>query len=96
LEQWWVILRLEKLIPSKYDAVMRQRLVDQLYEAWMLEQVKRGVNSLQSAQFVQSDLGAVFSATSSSDLPTDDRSSDPEPDSPNIVSALFSRFRGKS
>ncbi len=33
--EWYVILRLEKLIPAQLDAPTRQRLLDELFEEWI-------------------------------------------------------------
>jgi len=39
--EWQVILRVEKLIPAQLDDSMRQRLLQEQFEAWFQEQVKR-------------------------------------------------------
>lgn len=39
LEQWYVIVRPEQLIPAQLDEAMRQRLIDELFEIWVREQV---------------------------------------------------------
>lgn len=54
-QEWWVILRLEKLIPSRLDADMRVRLIDVLYEEWIKNQVLSEMQSLSdSPLFVDS------------------------------------------
>lgn len=40
LADWIVIVRLEELLPSKFDEPMRQRLLDELLENWLQEKVK--------------------------------------------------------
>lgn len=35
LDEWYVIVRLEKLIPARLDEATRQRLLDRLFEAWI-------------------------------------------------------------
>jgi hypothetical protein len=96
LEQWWVILRLEKMFPAKYDASMRRRLVDQLYEDWMLDQVKRGIYSLKASVSEQDIPESLASDRPLNDFSSDMNTSEPKTESTNIVSALFSRFRGKT
>jgi parvulin-like peptidyl-prolyl isomerase len=39
LGKWLVIVRLEKLIPARLDEGMRQRLLNELFEAWLQEQL---------------------------------------------------------
>jgi parvulin-like peptidyl-prolyl isomerase len=39
LGQWWVVIRLEKFIPAQLDETMRQRLLDELFQSWIQEQL---------------------------------------------------------
>ncbi len=39
IEEWLLIVRLEKLIPAQLDVSMRQRLLRELFEAWVQEQL---------------------------------------------------------
>lgn len=39
--EWQVIVRLEKLIPARLDAAMRQQLLDELFNAWLSEQLRQ-------------------------------------------------------
>lgn len=39
LAEWMVIIRLEKFIPAQLDESMRRRLIDELFETWLREQV---------------------------------------------------------
>lgn len=39
LEEWHVIVRLEKLIPAQFNEFMRQRLLNELFEGWLHEQL---------------------------------------------------------
>ncbi|PSM47177.1 peptidylprolyl isomerase [Chroococcidiopsis sp. CCALA 051] len=41
LGEWFVILRLEKLLPASLDESMRQQLLDSLFEAWIQEQLNQ-------------------------------------------------------
>ncbi len=49
LAEWFVIIRLEKFIPAQLDDAMRRRLIDELFEIWLKEEVQK-VISLQSVQ----------------------------------------------
>ncbi len=40
LEQWYAIVRPEKLIFAQLDEPMRQRLIDELFQIWVQEQTK--------------------------------------------------------
>ncbi len=39
LEQWFVIIRPEQIIPAQLDEPMRQRLIDELFQIWLQEQL---------------------------------------------------------
>ncbi len=39
LEQWFVIVRPEQIIPAQLDDAMRQRLIDELFQTWLQEQL---------------------------------------------------------
>lgn len=45
-QNWWVIIRLEKLIPARLDSEMRSRLIDILYEDWIKEKVLAEIQSI--------------------------------------------------
>ncbi|MGF1494260.1 MAG: peptidylprolyl isomerase [Microcoleaceae cyanobacterium] len=49
LSDWMVIIRLEKFIPAQLDDSMRRRLIDELFEKWMREQLS-SVGSLEPVQ----------------------------------------------
>lgn len=44
IEEWTVIVRLEKLIPAVLDEPMRQQLLNNLFETWLREQVEQEMN----------------------------------------------------
>ena len=46
-EGWWVILRHERHLPAQLDAAMTQRLIGEMYEQWMLEQVAAALRAVQ-------------------------------------------------
>jgi parvulin-like peptidyl-prolyl isomerase len=41
LGEWWVIVRLEKLIPAQLSESTRKRLLQELFEAWLQEQMNQ-------------------------------------------------------
>mgnify|MGYP001791058272 FL=1 len=38
---WFVILRLEKLVPAQLDEAMKARLINQLFQKWLNEQLQQ-------------------------------------------------------
>jgi parvulin-like peptidyl-prolyl isomerase len=40
LEQWYVIIRPEQIIPAQLDEQMRQRLIEELFQTWVQEQMQ--------------------------------------------------------
>ncbi|MEG4498874.1 peptidylprolyl isomerase [Microcoleus sp. F10-C6] len=40
IEEWLVIVRLETLIPAQFDVAIRQRLLRELFEKWVQEQMR--------------------------------------------------------
>jgi parvulin-like peptidyl-prolyl isomerase len=42
--EWYVIVRLEKLLPAQLDEAMRRKLIDELFEQWLTEEVKKIAN----------------------------------------------------
>jgi parvulin-like peptidyl-prolyl isomerase len=49
LTEWMVIIRLEKFIPAQLDDTMRHRLIDELFENWLREQLAE-VSTLEPLQ----------------------------------------------
>lgn len=49
LAEWMVVIRLEKFIPAQLDESMRRRLIDELFETWVREQLTK-VGSLELLQ----------------------------------------------
>lgn len=41
LKDWFLIIRLEKVIAARFDASMRQRLLHELFEDWIQEQLQQ-------------------------------------------------------
>ena len=53
--EWFVVVRLEKFLPVKLDDATRQRMLDELYNTWLTEQVKATLNpSADTATFPDS------------------------------------------
>jgi parvulin-like peptidyl-prolyl isomerase len=44
IEEWYAIVRSEKIIPAQLDESMRQRLRDELFEIWLQEQIQQVSN----------------------------------------------------
>ena len=61
-QQWWVILRLEKLIPARLDSDMRVRLIDALYEEWIKKQVLSEMQSLSDSPIFNQSVVSNFKA----------------------------------
>ena len=72
---WWVLLRHERHLPAQLDDSMRQRLLNEMYELWMREQVSACLAQLQVRQSDQpTDVPAPSSALPEADAlqPTPD------------------------
>lgn len=41
LAEWSMIIRLEKFFPAQLDEQMRRRLIDELFDNWLKEQIKQ-------------------------------------------------------
>ena len=41
LEEWFVIVRLEKFLPAQLDEQMRHRLINEMFEIWLKEQMQQ-------------------------------------------------------
>ena len=50
LGEWFVILRLEKFIPAVLNDVMRQQLLNGLFEGWIQEQVQQEIGGMVKGQ----------------------------------------------
>jgi parvulin-like peptidyl-prolyl isomerase len=48
LDEWLVIVRLEKFIPAQLDESMRQQLLNRLFESWLQEQLNHYLNNKSS------------------------------------------------
>ncbi|WP_307731542.1 peptidylprolyl isomerase [Microseira wollei] len=41
IEDLWIIVRIEKIIPAQFDEAMQQKLLDELFANWLKEQLKK-------------------------------------------------------
>ena len=41
IEEWFAIVRLEKFLPASLDEVMRQRLLNEMFETWLQDQISK-------------------------------------------------------
>ena len=48
-EGWWVLLRHERLIPASLNNNMRIRLINEMYELWITNKIKKALNSLDQS-----------------------------------------------
>lgn len=49
--EWFVVVRLEKFLPARLDDATRQRLIDELFNTWLAEQVQRELQANAIAGF---------------------------------------------
>lgn len=49
LNEWFVILRLEKFLPAQLDESMQQRLLNELFENWVKEETSKALASVDGA-----------------------------------------------
>lgn len=56
--EWYIIVRLEKFLPSKLDDSTRQRLLDEMYTNWLREQLETSLKALAAANTPQTVSGS--------------------------------------
>jgi len=44
IQEWWVILRLEKFIPAQLDQIMEKKLLNELFLTWVNQEVEEKVS----------------------------------------------------
>ena len=49
IEGWWVIIRLERTIPSTLNDQMKERLLNDMYEEWMRLKITKVLNDLKDS-----------------------------------------------
>ncbi|WP_269615936.1 peptidylprolyl isomerase [Prochlorococcus marinus] len=55
IEGWWVIIRLERLLPSSLNNVMRERLINEMYEIWITDKIINIVSQLENTELNQEE-----------------------------------------
>lgn len=48
IEDWWVLVRLENIVPATYGPEAAEAMTQELLEAWLEEQVNQRIQSLQN------------------------------------------------
>jgi parvulin-like peptidyl-prolyl isomerase len=43
LEQWYVIVRPEQVLPAQFDEAMRERLINELFNLWLQEEMQKAM-----------------------------------------------------
>lgn len=82
-EGWWVLLRHERHLPAQLDQAMQQRLIHEMYELWMREQVSAALAALQLTAPVQPGAERAQAPVPSTELPAADALQPaPDPESP--------------
>ena len=51
VDDWWVLLRLEKLLPAKLDERTKKGIIQSLYDEWINSKVNESMNSLVIEEF---------------------------------------------
>ena len=85
---WWLILKFEKLIPSKLDESMRNRLLNELYERWMRECVSNELSRLSDSEFFIALKTSTVHNTSN--MPSSDSKT------PSLFSKLLNSFNSSN
>ncbi|MBD2608489.1 glycosyltransferase [Scytonema hofmannii FACHB-248] len=52
--EWWIIVRLEKLLPAKLDEAMKEKLLNELFTTWLQEQLEPVTAKQQPLEIKQS------------------------------------------
>jgi parvulin-like peptidyl-prolyl isomerase len=63
LGDWFVIVRLEKNIPAQLDENMRQRLLNEVFEIWLSEQIQVAMEQQNSTDYQSKILNLISSLT---------------------------------
>lgn len=91
-EGWWVILRHERHLPAQLDQAMQQRLLSEMYEFWMREQVSAALVQLQPPAGQTISPGPAESPEPLIELPAGD-ALEPNPPTSGEIAAKPSFFR---
>ena len=47
VDDWWVLLRLEKYLPSRLDNSMKKKIINSLYNEWIEKEVDSAINAFK-------------------------------------------------
>jgi len=50
--EWYVVVRLEKFFPAQLDDATKERLIDEMFQTWMREQLQKSPVSIPSADTI--------------------------------------------
>ena len=50
IDDWWVIVRLDKALPAQLDSTMEQKIREERFETWMQEQIDQFMAAYRQAQ----------------------------------------------
>ena len=45
IQEWWLVVRLERYLPASFDAAMNNKMCAELFEQWIQEEVTRRITS---------------------------------------------------
>ena len=60
--EWYVVVRLEKFFPAQMDDAMKGRLMDEMFQQWMREQMQNSPVSIPGADTISVDATQVSAA----------------------------------
>ena len=43
IQEWWLVVRLERYLPANFDAAMNNKMCAELFEQWVLEETTRRI-----------------------------------------------------
>ena len=88
-EGWWVLLRHERHFPAQLDAALRQRLLTEMYERWIVEQVIAALAQLQPTPTDAASIPAPNLPPADALQPAPQASSSDDPAKPGLLRTLF-------
>lgn len=91
LDGWWVLLRLEKSIPSQLDESMTNRIINDLYNIWISKKVKSELDMVVKNNTDIQQLSIPQAVPQSSTFSPDQRLDSSESDS-SIFSKLWDKL----
>ena len=51
IDSWWIILRIERLLPATLNEAMEKRLIEEMYEKWIKEKILDAISKLDNDSF---------------------------------------------